>query len=309
MRRATLHELCDRDGVAVPEITRYGDFGAFAGTYAAACRVLRDVDDLRRLVGEIVADGATDGCVWLEPAFYPQHHEPRLGSARELWEVVVEHGAAVAAEHGVGLGWMAALDRTAGVETARAVTDLVLDLVDEGAPIVAFGLHNDETGWPPEPYAEEFRRAGEAGLLRTPHAGELAGAESVRGAVDVLGADRILHGVRAVEDPTLVAELAERGTVLDVCPTSNLLLSVVPSMEEHPLPVLLDAGVRCSVNADDSLLFGPGILDEYETCRSVLGLSDEQLASVARASIEGSAAPESVKTPALAGIDAWLADG
>jgi adenosine deaminase len=117
----------------------------------------------------------------------------------------------------------------------------------------------------------------------------------------------VQHGVRAIEDSSLVADLAARGIPLDVCPTSNVLLDVVADLESHPLPQLLAAGVRCSINADDPLIFGPDILDEYELCRTSLGLSDEQLAACAWTSIEVTQAPEAVKSAARAAIDAWLA--
>jgi len=307
MRPSTLEELCARDGIPVPVPSGYGSFTQFADTYLAACEVLRSADDLRRLTFEVVEDAAQDGCVWIEPSFYPGHHVGRLGDERELWEMVFEFGREAGERFGVGVAWMAAIDRTYGMEDADRVTDLVLDLVHEGAPIVAFGLHNDEEGFPPEPFEQHFAKAGEAGLLRTPHAGELDGPSSVRGALHVLGADRLQHGVRAVEDLSLVEELAARGTVLDVCPTSNVMLSVVPAIHQHPLPFLLDAGVRCSVNGDDPLLFGPGILDEYELCRSVLGLGDDLLADVAVTSIEGSGAPEALKVDATRAIAAWAA--
>jgi len=115
-----------------------------------------------------------------------------------------------------------------------------------------------------------------------------------------------MHGVRAIEDPALVQRLAREGVCLDVCPTSNVLMSVVPSMESHPLPALLSAGVRCSINAYDPLPFDTDLLREYERCRDVLGLTDEDLASVARTSIEASAAPPEVVERALAGIASWL---
>ncbi|MDQ1509464.1 MAG: adenosine deaminase, partial [Actinomycetota bacterium] len=147
------------------------------------------------------------------------------------------------------------------------------------------------------------------GLLSVPHAGELAGPESVIGALDALGADRIEHGVRAIEDPALVRRLADSDVCLDVCPTSNVLLSVVPSIEDHPLPALLDAGVRCSLNADDPLLFGPNLLEEYEVVRARLGLDDEALAGIARTSLEASGAPDLIKARARSAIDAWMTDG
>jgi adenosine deaminase len=130
----------------------------------------------------------------------------------------------------------------------------------------------------------------------------------VWGAVDALGAHRVQHGVRAIEDATLVTHLADREICLDVCPTSNLLLSVVADIESHPLPQLLATGVPCSINADDPLLFGVGLLDEYELCRSRLGLDDASLAACARSSIAHSGAPERVKGQGVAGIEFWLRD-
>ncbi|HZQ56781.1 MAG TPA: hypothetical protein VFA84_02025, partial [Acidimicrobiales bacterium] len=153
-----------------------------------------------------------------------------------------------------------------------------------------------------------FAMAKEAGLLSCPHAGELDGPASIIGALDALGADRIQHGIRCLEDAALVERLAAAGTCLDVCPTSNAYLKVVPSLAEHPLPRLLAAGIRCSLNADDPLFFGGvGLLAEYEVARDQLGLSDADLAGIARASIDASGAPADVKASANAGIDAWLA--
>ncbi|MGH3411200.1 MAG: adenosine deaminase family protein, partial [Streptosporangiaceae bacterium] len=136
---------------------------------------------------------------------------------------------------------------------------------------------------------------------------ELSGPASVRTAVTALGARRIAHGVRAVEDPAVLAMLAERDVTLDVCLTSNQILGVVPEIARHPLPRLLDAGVRCSLGADDPLLFGVGLLDEYQLARSELGLTDHQLAAVARTSLDTSDASASLIRAATARIDPWLA--
>jgi len=117
-----------------------------------------------------------------------------------------------------------------------------------------------------------------------------------------------MHGVRAIEDDSVVALLADRGICLDVCPTSNVMLSVYSSISDHPLARLLEAGVPCSVGADDPLLFGTDILQEYERCRTGLAMSDDTLAQVARMSITASAAPASIVEPALQRIDAWRAE-
>lgn len=307
MRPATLAELAEGYGMAVPSIRGYGSFTAFIDTYTAACEVLRTYDDLGRLVREVVEDAARDGAVWVEPATYALRHAERLGPPEEVVEAVLDAGHAAAAELGIGFGLMITADRTAPPDEALRIAGWAGRFADRGA--VAFGLANDEALFPPEPFAAAFEVARGHGLLSAPHAGELAGPESVRGALDALGADRVQHGVRSVEDPDLVRRLADEGVCLDVCPTSNVMLSVVPSLASHPLPALLDAGVRCSVNADDPLLFGPGLLAEYETCRDVLGLDDDRLAAVARHSIEASGAPADVKSRALAGVETWRVQG
>jgi adenosine deaminase len=303
MRPETLAELAGAAGVEVPPIRGYGTFAAFAGLYLAAGTVLTTPDAMRRLVREVVEDAANDGAVWVEPAFYAPYHRDRLGPPDAVMELVLDAAAGAARDFGIGVGIIATANRI--FDPADAVEQARLGARHAGAGVVGFGLANDETDWPPEPFASAFAIARDAGRLSVPHAGELAGPSSVVGALDALGADRIQHGVRAVEDPQLVQRLADSPVCLDVCPTSNLMLAVCESIEQHPLPALLDAGVACSVNADDSLLFGQGLLDEYELVRSGLGLDDAALAGIARTSIDASAAPEDLKARARAGIDGW----
>ena len=305
MRPATLRELCDRYGMAVPAIDSYGSFSAFEATYLAACATLRTEADLRRLVAEVVADAAGAGAVWVEPSSYLPHHRQYHGRDEATLEIILDELAASAARHGIGAGFMAAADRT--LDPAIAVEQARLAAAYRDRGVVSFGLANDETGHPPEPFAPAYAITNAAGLLSTPHAGELGGPESVAGALDTLGADRIQHGVRAVEDPELVARLVGSPVCLDVCPSSNIMLSVYPSLDVHPLGALLDAGVRCSLNADDPLLFGPNLLEEYELCRRVFGFDDARMAFIARCSIDASGAPEDRKVAARAGIDRWLA--
>jgi adenosine deaminase len=304
MRPSTLEELAARAAIPVPTIRGFGSFGVFADLYLAACDVLRGDDDLRRLVDEVVADAAADGAVWVEPAVYPPYHRDRLGPPEHVLEVILDELAQAGARHGIGTGLVLSADRTLDPADAVVQARLAVRYAAEG--VVAFGLANDEVGFPPELFAEAYAITREGGLLSTPHAGELDGPERVRGALVALGADRIQHGVRAVEDPAVVELVADAGVCLDVCPSSNLLLGVVPSLDAHPLPALLAAGIPCSLNADDPLLFGPGLLEEYELARTGLGLDDDALAGIARASITHSGAPDACKTTALARIDAWL---
>jgi adenosine deaminase len=307
MRMETLRELAAEHGIPLPPVGSYTSFTEFAQLYEAACEVMRSHDDLRRLMRESVEDAAAAGAVWLEAAVRPTLHRGKaFGGDADVLETLLEEGRKAGADLGVGVGVLMTVDRTAPLAIAFEEAELAVAYRDEG--VVSFGLANDEVGHPPEPFAEPFAMALDAGLLSCPHAGELDGPASIRGALDALGAHRIQHGIRCLEDPALVGRLADAGTCLDVCPTSNAYLKVVPSIERHPLPRLLQAGVRCSLNADDPLFFGGvGLLEEYQLARDQLRLSDEQLAGIARSSVDASGAPAGLKATAIAGIDAWLA--
>jgi len=305
MRPETLRQLAEGYAIPLPPVGTYTSFTEFAVLYEAACAVLQTHDDLRRLVREAVEDAAESGAVWLEMGVRPTIHRGKFGGDADVLETFLEEGRAAGRDLGVGVGALVTVDRTQPLAIAFEEADLAVAYAGSG--VVSFGLANDEVGHPPEEFAEPFAIAREAGLLSCPHAGELEGPASVRNALDALGADRIQHGIRALEDPALVERLAADGVCLDVCPTSNACLGIVPSIEAHPLPRLLDAGIRCSLNGDDPLFFGASLLDEYHLCRDRLRLSDEQLASIARASVDASGAPPSLKADADARIDAWLA--
>jgi adenosine deaminase len=307
MRPDTVRELAAEAGLEVPEITTYGSFAAFSDTMDVAQRVLRTDADLTRLVRETVEDAALDGVIWLELSMWPGMARGKFGGDDRIVAFVLDAALGAARDREIGVGLMVAANRNRAPDAAEELARLAGRFVDSG--VVSFGLDGDEAANPPGSFGRAFRIAKDAGLQATPHAGELAGSESVMAAIDVLGADRILHGVRAMEDPELVARIVREEIALDVCPTSNVMLGVVPRMQDHPLPELLAAGVRCSVNADDPLLFRTGILQEYSLCREVLGLDDEQLAAVARSSLTTSTAPPDLMERGLAGVSAWLDRG
>jgi adenosine deaminase len=310
MRPGTFAELAEAQGVPIPPIRGFSGFGGFVARVETALALLRTPADFDRLVDEMIDDAVADGVTYVEPSFWPYRYPGVFDAPEQAWERVLARSAATGAARGVTVRWMAAVDRVRdSPEQAAAIARLAVRHAAANAGVVGLGLHNDEDGHPPEPFAEAFAIAVDGGLLSTPHAGELDGPASVRGALDVLRAHRLQHGIRVREDPALLERVVAEGICLDVCPTSNVSLSVVPGLAEHPLPELLAAGVRCSINADDPLLFGPGCLAEYELCRTSLGLTDAQLAACARTSIEAGAAPEPVRAAALAGIDAWLAGG
>lgn len=306
MRPTTLTQLALQYGLPA-SIEGDGSFAGFIALYRAACEALRSPEDMQRLVYEVVQDAADDGAVWVEIGMWLTHAQAarlQLSNPEEVLDLILDASRRAARELGIGVGLILNANRTRPPSEALELAHLAARHAGDG--VVGFGLADDETRSAPEPFAEAFVIAREAGLISAPHAGEHGGPASVRGAIDALGAQRIAHGVRAVEDADLLRRLADEAITLDVCPTSNVLLGVVPSLEQHPLPALLQAGVQVTLNADDPLFFGSGILAEYELARREFGLDDTTLAHMARCSINASAAPHAIKTAALARIDDWL---
>ena len=306
MRQSTLRERADHYGMNVVS-EGDGSFDTFIKMYRAACEVLRSPDDVARLVHEIAEDAAAAGAVWVEPSeWITAGQAARIGVPNEeaVLDVVLDAAERATRDVGVGVGIMVGTNRTRPPEEAVALAQLGARYVGRG--VVSLGLADDELRGPPEAFVEAFQIGRDAGLLSTPHAGEHGGPESVRGALDALGAQRIQHGVRAAEDPRLLERLVSQNVTLDVCPTSNVELRVSNDYASHPLPRLLAAGVSVSLNADDPLFFGSGLLEEYELARSTFGLDDAALARIAASSIRASGAPDWLKESAFADIDRWL---
>eukprot|EP00931_Biecheleriopsis_adriatica_P012390 TRINITY_DN113528_c0_g1_i1.p1 TRINITY_DN113528_c0_g1~~TRINITY_DN113528_c0_g1_i1.p1 ORF type:complete len:384 (-),score=74.85 TRINITY_DN113528_c0_g1_i1:144-1184(-) len=326
MRAETLTELCAKHGIERPADTRgkrFSDFGPFASCYMAVCECLRQEEDIFRLVREVAEDAASAGALWIEPALSCVLYAHRFGGLQATLRVLLRAAAAAEKSSGVSMGFIVAAERHLPAKEAEELASAVKELVDSGGAllngrlgIIGFGLHSAEVGNPPAPFAAAFKIACQGGVVALPHAGELApepggGPSSVRFCVDELGARRIAHGVLAVEDDELVSHLAKLNICLDVCPSSNELLGVVPGPglgppASHPLVRLLKANVPCTINSDDPLLFGCNLLGEFERCREDLKLSDEELASCAANSFRHSRAPESLKQRGLAGVAEWL---
>lgn len=253
---------------ALAEFMRFRDFDHFMKAWFATTPALSTERDYRELVVDYARRAAAQGAVYVEAIFSPTDKIAQGVSLDTCFEGFCD-GVAEAREE-VGVEVRLTPDITRGLcdlDTAKRTAELAVRYRDRG--VVGLGLGGPETGNPPEAYAEAFAIARAGGVGSVPHAGETAGPESVRGALDALGADRIRHGVRAVDDPDLLSELAERQIVCDVCVLSNVRLGVAPSVEAHPLPKLLAAGVPCTVNTDDPTFFSCDLDSEHAAARSI----------------------------------------
>jgi adenosine deaminase len=288
------------DGVfAAPDRFAWRDFLDFLQTYDMAASVIRTAADYRDITYEYLSACAAEGAVYVELIASPDHAAlVGLSDADHLGGIAAGIDAA-RAEHGIEARILLTCIRNFGVESAVRIAR---QAAERPHPyVVGFQMAGDEAGYPPAPFAEAYAIAADAGLGCSVHAGEWAGAESVRGALE-LPVTRIGHGVRAIEDPALVGELAERGVVLECCPTSNVVLGVFESYERHPLPALRDAGVKVTLASDDPPYFGASIGGEYAVARERFGWGDAELLAITRTAIEASFADPDLRAALLARV-------
>jgi adenosine deaminase len=274
------------DGVfAAPDRFAWRDFLDFLQTYDMAASVIRTGQDYRDITYEYLATCARDGVIYVELTASVDHARLVGVGDDEHWEGIAAGIDDARRDFGIEARILSSAVRNFGVDAAIAVAEH--SAARPHPYMVGFSMAGDEAGYPPRPFAEAFRIAAQAGLGCTIHAGEWAGAESVRAALE-LPVTRLSHGVRAIEDPTLVAELARRAITLEVCPTSNVALGVFPSFEEHPFPVLRAAGVPVTLASDDPPYFGASVAGEYAIAHDRFGLDDDDLLEVTSTAIEAS---------------------
>ncbi|MFW2333328.1 adenosine deaminase [Ilumatobacter sp.] len=304
-----MFELAARNGVDLPygdvaEVRAaysFDDLQSFLDIYYEGASVLQLTQDFDDLMSAYLQRAHADGVRRAEIFFDPQTHT----------------------ERGIGFdvfmaGFLAAIERAQrelGISAALIMcflrhlpVDAAADTLELALPhrehLLGVGLDSSEVGHPPEPYAPVFRRAAELGLRRVAHAGEEGPPAYVAGALDALGAERIDHGVRAESDDALIARLADSSIPLTVCPLSNLALGGVERLEEHNLKRLMDRGVMVTVNSDDPAYFGGYLLDNYVRTARALDLTSDDLATLARNSIEASFATDDERARWLAELDA-----
>jgi aminodeoxyfutalosine deaminase len=282
---ATLLTLARRNRVELPvdseaglrDWLTYRDFNHFIGIYVSISSCLTTAEDYELITYEFGAEMARQNVRYAEVTFTPSTHYLRLGVSHDTYFGGLTRGRQRArTDFGVEINWVFDIVHIlTDDELNRTAADYTTAVAIEGKNdgVVALGLGGVEIGHSFERIAPWFDRARAAGLHGTPHAGETVGPASVWGALRALGAERIGHGVRAIEDPALVAYLAEHGIPLEVCPTSNVRLGIYPSLANHPLPLLHAAGVPLTINSDDPPLFNTTLDDEVALLGDVFGLS------------------------------------
>lgn len=302
MRPDVLLDLARRNRVELPasdiaglrEWFRFRDFDHFVDIYLTCSRCLRAPEDFYALTADVLAEQARQNVVYTEAHFTIQTHLGNGADGEAVRQAIAEAVAEAERKHGVTLRLIPDIVRN--VPVAAADRTIEWALADRTGLVVAVGLAGIENGYPNEPFREHFDAARKAGLKVVAHAGEHGGPESIRSALDVVGLDRLDHGVRAVEDPALVNELAARGLPLDVCPSSNVCLGVFPDLRSHSFDRLRRAGVAVNVNTDDPPFFDTDLATEYARLARTFGYGAEDLTGFSLAALRASFLPEARKS-------------
>ncbi|MFC3444151.1 adenosine deaminase [Sphingobium rhizovicinum] len=304
--------LARRNDVAIPYASvedvraayAFSNLQDFLDIYYAGADVLRTRADFHDLAAAYFDRAAADGVIHAEIMFDPQTHTDRGIPFAEVIEGLLSAMAEAEARHGISSSLILSFLRHLSEEAAFDTLTMAEPWLDR---IAAVGLDSSELGHPPEKFARVFAAAAAKGLRLVAHAGEEGPPDYVVQALDLLKADRIDHGNRALEDMALVDRLVRSGMTLTVCPLSNLKLCVIDRIEEHPIDRMLALGLKATVNSDDPAYFGGYVADNYRAIAQARGLDKAALAQLARNSFTGAFLPEEVAQAHVAKVDAWLA--
>ncbi len=296
---ATIWEMATRNKVSLPvgsvreleEFFQYRDFDHFLQMYYAATSTMLTLEDWATMVDRFMANQARLNVIYSEVFISTSLHLGRLTS-REWIQTLREAMLEGEREHGVRVRFIPDISREVP-DTQSAVLDFVLEARDAGVAI-GLGVGGPEVGFPPELFTSTFEEARRQGLRVVAHAGETEGPESIWGAIRSLGAERIGHGIRCLDDPELVRYLAEKQVPIEVNPSSNYRTGVVAESQQHPIRRMHDLGLNVLVNSDDPALFNASLVDEYKLLHKQ-GLSKEELWAMNLRACDASFLPEEEK--------------
>jgi aminodeoxyfutalosine deaminase len=292
------------DPAALASYFEFRDFGHFVEIYLSVVDLIRDAEDVRILTYEVARELARQRVRYAELTVTPYSHVRRGIPAPEFCGAIEDARKHAESELGIVLRWCFDIPGEAGLPAADETLRIALDERPDG--LVSFGLGGPEIGVPRAQFAPHFDAARAAGLHSVPHAGETTGPETVWDALRHLKAERIGHGIAAARDPRLLEHLAEHQIPLEVCPTSNVRTRAVSSLERHPLPKLVAAGVPVTINSDDPPMFGTTLTREYQVAADLLDLDAAGAAGLAKSAVAVSFLPEGDKARLTAEIDAYL---
>ena len=279
----------------------------FLGKFKTLRQFYNSPETIRRIAREAVIDAAEDNVKYMELRFTPKALCNVLACRyQQVMDWVCDSIDAATAEYDISVRLLVSMNRHEGVDIAEEVLDVALAYRDRG--VVGIDLAGDETKYPCKPFEHVFRRAREEGLFVTVHAGEWAGPESVRDSIDELGAHRIGHGIRAIEDNDLVKRLAEQGTVFEVCPTSNIHSGVVTELHQHPLIDLYNAGVRTTINTDDPLISNVTLTTELLDAMFTMKFTLEQIQQQTLHAVDAAFLPADERAALRERFEVWYAD-
>ncbi|WP_413103490.1 adenosine deaminase [Streptomyces sp. Inha503] len=291
------------DPEALAEYFVFQDFAHFIEIYLSVVDLIRDADDVRLLTYEIARDMARQHIRYAELTVTPYSSTRRGIPDTAFVEAIEDARKAAESDFGTVLRWCFDIPGEAGLEAAEETTRIACELNPEG--LVAFGLGGPEIGVPRPQFKPYFDRAIAAGLRSVPHAGETTGPQTIWDALIELRAERIGHGTSAVQDPKLLAHLAEHRIPLEVCPTSNIATRAVATLGEHPLKQMVEAGVLVTINSDDPPMFGTDLNTEYQVAAQLLDLDAAGVAALAKNAVEASFLDAEGKARLSAEIDAY----
>lgn len=314
-RHQRLDALPAQDVAGLRDWFRFTDFPHFIEVYLTLSDLLRTPEDFTLIVTDLASSMADQSIRYAEVTFTPYTHTHVLDKGLSIDDLFLglDKGRRRAErDYGVNLQWVFDIPRNVAFGDsgkydplpAERTLEYALRGLDKG--VIGFGLGGNEVGAPPAPFAHAFATANAAGLLSVPHAGETVGAESIWGALHALSAQRLGHGVRAVEDPLLLSYLRDAQIPLELNPTSNICLHVYRKLGHHPLPHLDRMGLLVTVNTDDPPLFNTDLTSEYALLVNEFGYDLPGVARIARNAFMASAAPAALRTRLLEEFDTWV---
>jgi aminodeoxyfutalosine deaminase len=294
------------DPAALADYFAFRDFGHFIEVYLSVVDLIRDDEDVRTLTYEVARDLARQQVRYAELTITPFSSVKRGIPAPAFCAAIEDARGRAATDFGIELRWCFDIPGEAGLPAAEETLRIALE--EQPAGLISFGLGGPEIGVPRPQFKPYFDKARAAGLHSVPHAGETSGPETIWDALRELGAERIGHGISAARDQALMAHLAEHGIPLEISPTSNVRTRAVPSIDEHPLPALVAAGVPVSINSDDPPMFGTTLDQEYAVAAWLLDLDANGVAELAKAAVRQSFLGAAGKAALTAEIEAYTGD-